>query len=79
MSPSMKQKTSLSLMALALILSTSCDLLPKDAQTSADCPVPVHASQAVKDWLTAAKPPAEVLHYLKLIGDEQAAIEAVCE
>jgi hypothetical protein len=42
------------------------------------CPVSVHASPEVKAWLKAQNPPPHVLHWLKLIGDEQAAIDEGC-
>ena len=74
MSHARKPRNSPSLILLLATLLTACSQPPP----SPECPVSVHASPEVKEWLRQADLPPEVLHWLKLIGDEQAAIDEEC-
>lgn len=43
------------------------------------CPIPVRASQPVKDWLNKQTMPPEVVKYLYQIGTEQQDIDRYCK
>ncbi len=78
----MKRKILARLSLTSTILLTGCNLLAPSPEKfpppPANCPVSVHASPAVKTWFEQQNEPPEVLHYLWLVGQQQAAIDSAC-
>lgn len=59
-----------------LVILTACT--QQVSPVSSFCPQPIHPDPFTREWLETLNPPPEAVHYFKLVGDQQKAIEAAC-
>lgn len=61
------------ILGVVLLSASSC------AHQPGFCPEAVHPSDSARAWLAELNPPPYVKEYFDRLGDQQEAIEAVCE
>lgn len=76
----MKPLIIISLLLASLMLLTSCEGTKiVNGNPYGFCPIPVHPTQAAKDWMNQQKMPPDMVKYLYQIGTQQQDIEKYCK